>query len=87
MIDLVAKLRLPLSRPGSQPKIVILEVAAGDGQHLAGFIADRVSDVVVYSARALHGGILRGIGRPRRLIDFSQIVNEDDMAGMWAFSP
>jgi chemotaxis signal transduction protein len=45
VIDLSAKLRLPASRPGSQPKIVVLEVTAEHRQYLAGFIADRVSDV------------------------------------------
>jgi chemotaxis signal transduction protein len=92
VIDLAARLHLPASRPGSQPKIVVLEVAAGDPSHgdhshMTGFVADRVSGVVTYRARALHNGILRGIGRPRTLIDFAQLVTGDDMAGMWAFSP
>jgi len=87
VIDLSSKLRLPASHPGSQPKIVVLEVTAGDRQHMAGFIADRVSDVVVYPARDLHNGVLRGTGRPRRLVDFTQLLCEDDVAGMWALSP
>ena len=87
VIDLSSKLRLPASPPGGQPKIVVLEVTSGDHRHMAGFLADRVSDVVVYPARDLHQGILRGTGRPRRLIDFAQIVSEDDVAGIWAFSP
>src|SRR5437868_1225249 len=33
VIDLSSKLRLPACRPGSQPKIVVLEVTAGDHQH------------------------------------------------------
>jgi chemotaxis signal transduction protein len=87
VIDLSSKLRLPASRPGCQPKIVVLEVTSGDHRHMAGFIADRVSDVVVYPARNLHRGVLRGTGRPRRLIDFAQIVSEDEVAGIWALSP
>ena len=87
VIDLSSKLRLPASHPGSKPKIVVLEVTAGDRQHMAGFVADRVSDVVVYPARDLHKGVLRGTGRPRRLIDFTRIVTEDDVAGIWALSP
>ena len=88
VIDLPSKLSLPASHPGSQPKIVVLEVTSGDRQHLAGFVADRVSDVVVYPARDLHNGILRRTsGRPRRLIDMAQIVSEDDVAGIWALSP
>ena len=87
VIDLSSRLRLPASCSGCRPKIVVLEVTSGDRRHMAGFIADRVSDVVVYPARNLHQGVLRGRGRPRRLIDFAQIVSEDDVAGIWAFSP
>jgi len=87
VVDLAAKLQLAPSRPGSQPKVVIVEVLAGDQRSMAGFIADRVSDVVTYSARDLRGGILRGSGRPRRLVDFSQIVSDDDVAEMWAVIP
>jgi chemotaxis signal transduction protein len=87
VIDLCSKLGLLNVRPGPQPKIVVFEVISGGGQHMAGFVADRVSDVVVYRDRDLRSGALRGQGRPRKLIDFDQIVSEDDLVGLWAFSP
>lgn len=92
VLDLRARLDLPNVSPGPQPKIVVVEVAPGgevapDGVlHLAGFVADRVSDVVLYRGRDLRGDTLRGQGRPRKLIDFDRIVTADDVAGLWALS-
>ncbi len=52
-----------------------------------GFVADRISDVVVYRDRDLRSGALRGKGRPRKLVDFDQLVTEDELAGLWVLSP
>lgn len=60
VIDLCRKLGLPPASPGPQPKIVILELNSDDGRHMAGFIADRVSEVVTYRERDRHDGILKG---------------------------
>jgi len=87
VIDLRSKLRLRHPSKGSQPKIVVLEVAAGDRLQLAGFVADRISDVVVYRDRDLRCGALRGKGRPRKLVDFDQLVTQGEMAGIWALTP
>src|SRR5204862_4483727 len=70
VLDLCTKLDLPNIGSGTQPKIVVLEVGSGGSQHMAGFVADRVSDVVLYRDRDLRSGSLRGKGRPRKLIDF-----------------
>ncbi len=87
VIDLRRRLCLPHSSQGSQPKIVVLELKAGTRQHLLGFVADRISDVVVYRDRDLRSGALRGKGRPRRLVDFDQLVGENELAALWALSP
>lgn len=87
VMDLRSKLRMPFSSQGSQPKIVILELTAGTRQHLAGFVADRISDVVVYRERDLRSGSLRGKGRPRKLVDFDQLVTEQELEGLWVLSP
>ena len=87
VIDLRIKLGLPHASQGSQPKIVILELTAGAHQYLAGFVADRISDVVIYRDRDLRSGALRGKGRPRRLVDFDQRVSEAELAGLWALTP
>lgn len=87
VIDLRSRLGLPHAGQGSQPKIVVLELTAGTRQHLVGFVADRISDVVVYRDRDLRSGALRGKGRPRKLVDFDQLVSENELAALWAFSP
>jgi chemotaxis signal transduction protein len=87
VVDLAAKLHLPRSRPGTQPKIVVLRVPQGQSESLAGFVADRVSDVVLYAARNLRNGVLHGSGRPRHIVDFSRVVSGNDVAEMWAVTP
>lgn len=87
VIDLRSRLQLPHAGQGSQPKIVVLELTAGTRQHLLGFVADRISDVVIYRDRDLRSGALRGKGRPRKLIDFDQLVSENELASLWALSP
>jgi chemotaxis signal transduction protein len=87
VIDLRSRLQLPHAGQGSQPKIVVLELTAGTRQHLLGFVADRISDVVVYRDRDLRSGALRGKGRPRKLVDFDQLVSENELAAWWALSP
>ena len=87
VIDLRSRLGLPDASHGGQPKIVVLELTAGARQHLLGFVADRISDVVVYRDRDLRSGALRGKGRPRRLVDFDQLVSENELAGLCVLSP
>jgi chemotaxis signal transduction protein len=87
VIDLRSRLHLPHASQGSQPKIVVLELTAGTRQHLLGFVADRISDVVVYRDRDLRSGALRGKGRPRKLVDFDQLVSENELATLWALNP
>jgi purine-binding chemotaxis protein CheW len=86
VIDLRSRLQLPHASQGSQPKIVVLELTAGTRQHLVGFVADRISDVVVYRDRDLRSGALRGKGRPRKLVDFDQLVTQDELAGLCVLS-
>jgi len=87
VIDLRRRLQLPHASQGSQPKIVVLELTAGTRQHLLGFVADRISDVVVYRDRDLRSGALRGKGRPRKLVDFDQLVSENELAALCTLSP
>ena len=85
VFDLRVKLGLHHVSQGSQPRIVVIEVIVGEGRrHLTGFIADRVSDVVMYRDRDLSHGALRGNGRPRRLLDSDQIASEDELLCLWS---
>jgi len=87
VIDLRTRLGLAHTGQGSQPKIVVLELTAGTRQHLIGFVADRICDVIVYRDRDLRSGALRGKGRSRKLIDFDQLVSEHELAGLFVLSP
>ncbi|MEO8049939.1 MAG: chemotaxis protein CheW [Acidobacteriota bacterium] len=87
VIDLRSRLQLPHAGQGSQPKIVVLELTEGSRQHLLGFVADRISDVVLYRDRDLRSGALRGKGRPRRLVEFDRLVSKNELAALWALSP
>jgi chemotaxis signal transduction protein len=87
VIDLRSRLGLAHAGQGSAPKIVVLQLTAGNRQQLLGFVADRISDVVVYRDRDLQSGTLRGKGRPRKLIDFDQLIGEDELTGLCLLSP
>ena len=80
VVDLRARLNLPAANVGAQRQIVVVEAAGG---HLAGFVADRVSDVIRYRSRDLRNGILHGIGRPRRVVEVDHVVDEDDLVRLW----
>lgn len=74
VIDLRAKLRLPHAAPGRRACIVVVEIPGPGGPRLAGFVADRVSNVVPARARDFSHGKLRLTGRPRRLLDLDALL-------------
>jgi len=43
--------------------------------------------VVVYRDRDLRNGALRGKGRPRKLVDFEQLVSKNELGPLWPLSP
>lgn len=69
VIDLPAKLGLPSGKQGRNPCIVAVKIQTKHGRKLAGFLADRVSDVVRARERDFLNGKLRVSGRARRVID------------------
>lgn len=69
VIDLRAKLNLPHATHGRSPYIVVVEVKTADGPQMAGFIADRVCELVHARDRDFHLGKLRLAGRPRLVLD------------------
>jgi chemotaxis signal transduction protein len=83
VVDLRVRLHLAAASQGPQRKIVVVQTAAG---HLAGFIADRVADVIRYRSRDLKNGILRGTGRARRVVDIDRVVEEDDLVRLWTIT-
>jgi chemotaxis signal transduction protein len=83
VLDLGVRLNLPYATRGSQPKIVVAEHPGGQ---LAGFIADRVADVVAYRSRDLRNGVLHGLGRSRRLIELNTLAVGDELAQLMIFA-
>ncbi|HEX5431713.1 MAG TPA: chemotaxis protein CheW, partial [Bryobacteraceae bacterium] len=65
VVDLAAKLGFSQETHGRQSCIVAVEIRT----NLAGFLADRVSDVVKTRERDFQNGKLRVGGRPRRILD------------------
>lgn len=83
VVDLRLRLNLAAASQGAQRRIVVVQTAGG---HLAGFIADRVADLIRYRSRDLRNGVLRGIGRARRVVDVDRVVDEDDLVRLWSVS-
>jgi chemotaxis signal transduction protein len=69
VIDVRAKLGLPIGRRGRQPCIVAVEIDTPEGRRLAGFLADRISEIVHVRERDFHLGKLRLGGRLRVMFD------------------
>jgi chemotaxis signal transduction protein len=57
-------------------------VAAAGGDRLAGFVADRVSEVVNLRERDLRDNTVRIKGRLRRLLDPEQILTEEELRNL-----
>lgn len=76
VIDLRAKLGLKAGPRGREPMIVVVEVGAT--HRLAGFIADRVAEILDLRQRDFRNGAVRSHGRVRRVLDPDQIMSEAD---------
>ncbi len=69
VIDLRGRLNLPHATHGRHPCIVVVEVGTSSGPRLAGFIADRVSEIVYVPEGQFADGELRSGASLRRLLD------------------
>ncbi len=78
VVDLRAKLAIPHGSHGREPFIIVVQ---HDGR-LAGFIAERVSEVLELRARDFRNGMVRTHGRARRVLEPSQIMNEEDWSAL-----
>lgn len=74
VIDLRAKFGIARGPRGREPFIVVVETTGG----LAGFIADRVSEILDLRARDFRNGALRGHGRSRRVLEPDQLLTPED---------
>jgi chemotaxis signal transduction protein len=69
VFDLRSKLGLRHGTHGRTPCIIVVELDGFYGPQLAGFVADRVSEIVEARERDLRGGKLRTGGRPRAVLN------------------
>ena len=78
VLDLRAKLDIPHGSHGREPFIIVVET----GGRLAGFIADRISEVLELRSRDFRNGAVRGHGRPRRILDPDQIMTAAEWSAL-----
>ena len=74
VIDLRTKLGIPNGLRGREPFIIVVQVA----ERLAGFIADRVSDVLDLRGRDFRNGAVRTRGRVRKVLEPGHIMKDED---------
>jgi len=78
VVDLRAKLGIAHGTHGREPFIIAVDT----GERLAGFIADRVSEVLDLRARDFRNGTVRTQGRARRVLEPGQIMKEEDWSAI-----
>ena len=77
VIDLRARLNLPPATYGRHPCIIVVELTPSAGPRFAGFLADRVSQVVYAHDRDLFHGRLRHGERWRRVLDPDLLLSQE----------
>ena len=76
VLDLRAKLDIAHGSHGREPFIIVVETCG----RLAGFIADRISEILDLRTRDFRNNAVRGHGRPRRVLDPDQIMTPEEWA-------
>lgn len=69
VIDLRSRLNLPHASFGRHPCIIVIENGPPESPRLAGFVADRVSQLIYARDRDFSFGKLYRGGKPRRILD------------------
>lgn len=79
VVDLRGKLGIAHGSHGRQPCVVVVEVAGGSGAGLLGFVADRISEVLMLRDRDFRNGSVRVNGRARRVLNPDLILTEEEL--------
>lgn len=79
VVDLRGKLGIAHGSHGRQPCVVVVEIAGGSGARLLGFVADRISEVLMLRDRDFRNGSVRVNGRARRVLDPDLILTEEEL--------
>lgn len=83
VVDLRGKLGIAHGSHGRQPCVVVVEIAGGSGARLLGFVADRISEVLMLRDRDFRNGSVRVNGRARRVLDPDLILTEEELKNCW----
>jgi len=83
VVDLRGKLGIPHGSHGRQPCVVVVEVGGESGARLLGFVADRISEVLLLRDRDFRDGTVRLNGRTRRVLNPDLILTEEELRSSW----
>ncbi len=79
VVDLRGKLGIAHGSHGRQPCVIVVEVESGSGARLLGFVADRISEVLMLRDRDFRNGSVRLNGRARRVLNPDLILTEEEL--------
>jgi chemotaxis signal transduction protein len=79
VVDLRGKLGIAQGSHGRQPCVIVVEVESGSGSRLLGFVADRISEVLMLRDRDFRNGSVRLNGRARRVLNPDLILTEEEL--------
>jgi chemotaxis signal transduction protein len=74
VVDLRGQLNLPHGTHGRSPCIIVVEIATQDGPRLAGFVADRLGNMIHARERDFTHGKLQYGGRSLRVLDPERLL-------------
>ncbi len=87
VVDVRGKLGIAHGSHGRQPCIVAVDVSTPYGTQIAGFIADRISEVITVRSLNIQDGSIRISGRPRRIFNPDVLCGEIELSGLARFAP
>lgn len=79
VVDLRGKLGIAQGSHGRQPCVIVVDVESGSGSRLLGFVADRISEVLMLRDRDFRNGSVRLNGRARRVLNPDLILTEEEL--------
>jgi chemotaxis signal transduction protein len=79
VVDLRGKLGIAHGSHGRQPCVIVVEVGSESGARLLGFVADRISEVLMLRDRDFRNGSVRLNGRARRVLNPDLILTEEEL--------
>jgi chemotaxis signal transduction protein len=79
VVDLRRRLGIAQGPNGRQPYVIVVELESPSGARLLGFVADRISEVLMLRDRDFRNGSVRLNGRARRVLDPDLILTDEEL--------